>query len=615
MLLPLHERLQSFRSSAFDEGVPGRPSSDSTPAADPAADQTVGSVPTRPADPSRKNPTLATHANPTMLPERSFRMGPIGRPVVAQRTLPTSTAGDDGPAAAAPQRSLLFARKGPVLSVETMGPRRIAVGKESAYEVTIQNRGEVGAEDVVVYITLPPWAAIAGTQVSTGATQAAAPDQAARPFQWRVGHLPAQSREKLVLRIVPHESRPFDLAVRWDYQPVASQAMIEVQEPKLEIGLDGPREVLYGQKEVYTLKIANPGTADAENVFIELVPVGPGTNQPVSHNLGRIGAGGRKTIEVELTARQVGNLTIQVQVRADGGLHAELAEKGLVRRAALQVDVEGPKVQYVGGVASYRICVRNPGTAPARNVNLSVNLPPAAKYLSGIENARVEADGAKVQWALDALEPAAERTFILNCRLELPGSTQIDVVSTAEGDLTASAGMATRVEAMADLTLEVKDPAGPVPLGEEATYQVRIHNRGTKKAPNVQVVAYFSRGIEPIRAEGAQHKVQSGQVVFSPIPSLGPGEDLLLKVYARAETAGNHIFRAEVHCQPLDIRLVSEDTTHFYEDDSVLRQALRPSPPAKVPSASVQPPPPGVQKERTPARVTAGWPTPAPARR
>lgn len=512
------------------------------------------------------------------------------------------------------KHGLLFTQKVPVLNVETVGPRQIAVGKESAYEVTLQNRGEVGADEVVVYVNLPPWADVVGARVSAGATQAAAPGRAAQPLQWRIAHLPARGREKLMLRIVPRESRPFDLGVRCDYQSVASQAMIEVQEPKLAIELDGPREVLYGEKQVYALKLSNTGSGDAENVLIKLVPIGTGGNQPVSHELGTIPAGQRKTIEVELTARQVGNLTIKVEVQGDGGLYAELAESVLVRRAVLQVDIEGPKVQYVGGMASYRISVRNPGTARASNLKLSVNLPPAAKYLSGIEGSRLEANGTKLEWSLEGLEPAHEQTFVLNCRLDLPGSTQIHVLSSADGNLTASAGMTTQVEAMADLVLEVKDPAGPLPTGKEAAYEIRVRNRGTKNAPNVQVVTYFSRGIEPTAADGVQHKVEPGQVVFSPIPSLAPGEDLVLKVFARAETAGNHIFRAEVHCQSLGTRLVSEDTTHFYQNDSASRQISRLSSPGTLPSPA-GPPQDADRQEPTAAPVTAGKPTPAAPRR
>ncbi len=53
-----------------------------------------------------------------------------------------------------------MARKSPLLSVETKGPRRIAIGKEATYEVTIQNSGEVVAEEVVVFVGLPESAEI-----------------------------------------------------------------------------------------------------------------------------------------------------------------------------------------------------------------------------------------------------------------------------------------------------------------------------------------------------------------------------------------------------------------------------------------------------------------------
>ncbi len=605
MLRPLYERLKSFRTSAFDSGGSGKPSTDS----DLASDSPTAA---RPGVSRPNHPTAATRNTHVVPSEPSFQVAPLARPLIAQRA-PRSARADASEPGPSEERGLLFARKGPVLSVETVGPRRISVGKASAYEVTIRNRGEVGAEDVVVYVALPSWADVAAARVSKGTTQDEAPAGAAEPFQWRVGDLPAQGRERLRLSIIPRESRPFDLAVRWDYQPVASQAMIEVREAKLNIELDGPREVVYGEKGVYTLKLSNEGNGDAENVFIELVPVGAGASQPVSHNLGKIAAGQRKTIEVELTARQVGDLTIKVQVRGDGGLHAELAEKVLVRRAALQVDVEGPKVLYVGAVGSFRVCVRNPGTAPATGLHFSASLPPGTKYLSGIKGSRLEANGTKLEWDLETLAPAGERTFVINCRFGLPGSSQINVTSTAAGDLTASAGATARVEAMADLAMEAKDPSGPVAVGEDAVYEVRIRNRGTKKAPNVEVVAYFSRGIEPTAAEGCQHKIEPGQVVFSPIPSLAPGEELVLRIHAQAETAGNHIFRAEVHCRPLGTRLVSEDTTHFYQDDSVSRHASGHSPAAETLSPYTPPPPSPAQEGRAPA--VGGRPTPAAPRR
>jgi len=518
-----------------------------------------------------------------------------GRPVITRRALPglgsesdgvtseTAAAADSSATAApsevSPRREIshrdadatnqpggvLFAQRSPVISVDTIGPRKIAVGKESAYQIRIRNTGEA-ADDVVVNILLPAWADVLGAEASVGATQLPSAAVADEPFLWRIGRLDANSQERLVLRIVPRESRPFDLAVRWNYKPVFQQAMIEVQEPRLAMSLEGPNEVVYGQRDLYKLRLSNTGNGPAENVMITLMPIGGGDNVPASHQIGSIQPNEEKVIEIELTARQTGHLTIQVEARGDNGVAAELAEKVLVRRAALVLNVDGPKVQFVGAVANYRVVVGNPGNAPARDVQVVAAIPAGAKYLEGIDGAKLHANGTKLAWTIDHLEPGAERQYRFQTTLGLPGASRLELLATAEDDVTASAQMTTRVEAMADLAMEVRDSTAPVAVGEDTIYELRVRNRGTKSAENVEIVAYFSRGIEPVAVEGAAHRIAAGQVVFSPIPSLPAGGERLIKIRARAEEPGNHIFRAECYCKPLGTRLVSEETTHFYTD-------------------------------------------------
>ncbi len=461
---------------------------------------------------------------------------------------------------------MLFTQKGPVLGVETFGPQTIAVGRESSYRVVIQNSGDVAAADLIVYVQLPAWADVLGAEATTGATQLPTGGEGA--FVWRIGQMEAQSDERLTLRLVPRESRPFDLAVRLEYQPLARQAMIEVQEPKLQMQLEGPREVNFGQSETYRLRLRNTGNGPAENVVITLLPVGAGSSQPISHRAGVVEAGAEKLIEVELTARQPGNIAVEVEARGEGDLHAELSEQILVRRAELELAAEGPGVRFVDSEVEYELRVTNPGNAPARNIRMTAVIPSGGKYLSGIEDAHLEANGTRVSWMVPALEPGTEQTYRLRASLGLPGKNRLELQARADDALTASAEALTRVEAMADLALEVEDPRAPVPVGSDAVYRLRIRNRGTKAAEHVEIVGYFSRGVEPVSAEGAPNRIGPGQVVFSPIASLAAGSETVLTVRARAEQPGNHVFRTEMHCKPLDSRLVREETTHFYQDDS-----------------------------------------------
>jgi uncharacterized repeat protein (TIGR01451 family) len=459
---------------------------------------------------------------------------------------------------------LLFTRQSPILSVESMGPRRISVGKESTYAVIVRNSGRVAADQVVVIVTLPDWAEVLGTEVSRGGTANPAQGAAGAGLRWEVGQLKGGASEKLVLRIVPRRSQPFDLAVQWDYTPVASQAMIEVQEPKLDVRLEGPREVLFGESEIYRLELANSGTGDAENVEIDLLPFGTGESVPSTHNVGTIEAGQTKVIELELTARQTGTLTIQVDARDDGGAAAHVAHEVAVHRPALALDVQAPSLQYVGTEAKCLIRVTNPGTANATDVALTATMPPGTEYVSSTGEGQLAPDHRTVTWSLGDLEVGAEATLELTCKLARGGLSRLEISSSAAGGLTASQQATIRVEAIADLELDVVDPAGPIPVNSEAAYEVRIRNRGTKSAEQVEVIAYFSQGIEPTTAEGGRHQMAPGEVLFDAIPSLAAGQEVSFKIKARAEAAGNHVCRVEVYCKTLGTRLVSEETTYFY---------------------------------------------------
>ena len=143
----------------------------------------------------------------------------------------------------------------------------------------------------------------------------------------------------------------------------------------------------------------------------------------------------------------------------------------------------------------------------------------------------------------------------------------MQVVGSAAGDLSDSAAATTNVEALADLKLDVSDPQGPIPVGDEVTYEIHLRNRGTKAAENVDVAGYFSQGIEPIAAQGSTYHLSPGQVVFHPIASIAPGTEVLLRIKARAETAGTHIFRAEVACSKAGTKLATEETTLFFGDN------------------------------------------------
>jgi hypothetical protein len=132
----------------------------------------------------------------------------------------------------------------------------------------------------------------------------------------------------------------------------------------------------------------------------------------------------------------------------------------------------------------------------------------------------------------------------------------------------ASASTVTKIEALADLTLEVHDPRGPVAVGSNAEYKVVVRNRGTKAAEGIDIVTFFSEGLEASQVVGAEHQVGTGQVAVRTIPTLAAGAEVTIGVTCQADRGGNLVFRAEVTCRNPGTKLAAEETTHFYGEET-----------------------------------------------
>ncbi len=467
------------------------------------------------------------------------------------------------PAAERPDERLLVSRRSAVLVVETLGPRQIVIGKEATFQVKLQNLGDVAAMGVEVRVQTPAGAEITGANPSRGST-GGHPVQG-QPLIWNVVSLPARGTEVLDLQILPRQSNAFDLSVAWTMQPDASQTMIEVQEPQLQLAIAGPTEVLYGDTQVYQLTIANPGTGDAENVQVQLMPIEGGDQPMAVQDVGTIAAGAKRQLELELTARQAGHIHIDATATADLGLEARASEKVLVRRASLTVDVIGPAAKYTGTMAEYKFRVANPGNAPAEHLEIVAQLPPGCEYVESTNGGRLDKEAHTLSWTVDELAPDREMVFSVQVTLQQPGSNMLNVTAKADRELADSGGATTIVETLADLKLEISDPRGPLPVNEDTVYELRLWNRGSKAARDIEVVVFFSEGVEPVSAQGGTHRLAPGQVVFNAIPSLGVDDEIKFKIVARATRPGNHVFRTEVQCQDAGTRLAAEETTHFYD--------------------------------------------------
>jgi len=474
------------------------------------------------------------------------------------------------PAAAAPAGKQLAAAEMPGIRVVTEGPSEILIRELTQYEVRVENRGAMDANGIVVQTSLPAWAEVKGHNVTAGTLKPATEDSG--HLEWTLPNLPAGVVERLFVRIQPTGAGRFDVATNWTTLPQTVTAQVTVREPKLAIEIDGPDEIIFGQSQKYNVRVLNPGDAAASNVLFKLVSE---SGEPLEQKIGNIPAGKESSFEIEVTARELGQLQISGSAMADLDLAAAANKSVAVAAAKLEATISGPPLKFQHTDAIYHLQLTNSGRAASESISGEIRFPAGITYVGGLPEARVE--GERLVWDIGSLLAGATKEFEFTCKMDQTGQHPLTVQCSGSAGGQASVEIETAVQAIADLKLMVIDPPAPAAVGSEVVYEVEINNRGSKDAEDVRVVTQFGNGIEPIRVEGHAGDVLTGQVLFHPIPRIAGGQQLKLKIVAKADRAGDHRFRAEVRSG--ESVLIAEEATIFVElrNERISRSSSEPA--------------------------------------
>ncbi len=495
--------------------------------------------------------------NVAELPKDTLQLSPPTKPIDSAESDTQGDAVGNQMRGAAKDGNLLAGSTSelPGIRVTTSGPGSILIRQNAEYEVRIENRGEIDADGVLIRALIPEWADLRGQAASHGAIEVDK-EGAAERLIWTINQLPAGASETMTLRLTASRSGNYDLDIDWTLVPHKSVTRVQVREPRLNLTIEGPEEVVFGESQTYKVRVLNPGNGTASNVIFTL---SPNSATPQSQKIGDIPPGKEAQFDVELTAQDLGDLKIHGLAAGELALRAEAEKTIRVSAAKLEAVLTGPQVKYQNTDGLYSLQIQNHGDAASQNIIASLRLPSGVQYLGGFEEA--VQDNQFLRWNLEQLAPGAVRTYQFRCTMSETGEHlfAFDCRGTAAG--AAAVSIATRVESIADLVLSVSDPVAPAPIGTDVPYEIVIRNRGSKEATDVRAIAQFSHGVEPNRIEGHSGEVMTGQVLFDAIPRIGAGEEVRVRVIAKADRPGHHRFRAEIRSG--DTVLVAEEATHY----------------------------------------------------
>jgi hypothetical protein len=522
----------------------------------------VEAIATDSPTPTDDEPVLT--APPESGPSASKASTPAAAATAAKSQAATSQA-----AAATKNPGVRVTQSTPSLAIEMVGPERVSVGKEAAYILKLENKGPASMRDVVISIAIGEGAEVTEARASSGSTSLASK---AAGCLWRFEKLDPFAEHELALTVTPHKSVPAALEVTWTYAQPAFRATLAVDEPKLELELAGPTDVIYGQHQAYHLTIKNPGTGDAEHVVVRL----PSAEDAVgsTFHVGTLKAGAHTTLELDVAANHTGRMAIQAEVSGDENLRVSANKEILVHRPGLEVVVSTPRAHYAGAPATCEVRVRNPGDSPAHNVHLSVKLPEGAELISTSDDGALSESKGEIAWKMAELAPGAEKLLSIKCKLSKPGEVSIDAIATAGNDLQSTNSAAVQVVPVAALTLDVVGAPGPIAVGTTTEYTITIRNCGTTSAEDLELLGIFSDGLAPIGSQDNSGEIAERTIKLTPA-SISVGGAAHYKVMASASASGNHQLRVELRSKSLGVRLAQELSTFFYVEQASAGSANR----------------------------------------
>jgi uncharacterized repeat protein (TIGR01451 family) len=489
--------------------------------------------------------------------------GPIGLPPTTSAPDQLETAGQlESQATGKPGPAELEGPQTPTLTVEKTAPAEIRVGVPAKFVIKVQNRGEVAADQVLVRDEIPH-----GTQLLATVPQANRLSDGA--IMWQMGTIKPGEEVTATMELMPVAEGEIGSVATISLQASASARTLATR-PQLEIEQSAPRQVLIGEDVVFSIRLSNRGSGSATNVVLkEDVPTGlkHAAGRELEYEVGTVKPGETQQLPLTLSAEKPGRIENVLVARADGNIEVHHRLQMEVVAPELQVEIEGPDRRYLNREFALTIALRNPGTAPAKEVELVAHLPRALKFVNANNAGYYEQSNHSVHWSLEEL-PAKE-TGMVRVTLLPTEITQQKVRAEAKAQLGLAHAVEKEVsiEGLAALLFTLADVTDPIEVGGQTTYEIRVVNQGSKAATNVRVAAAVPAGMRAIGGDGpTQVVLEPHRVGFEPLPRLAPQTDATFKIHVYGEQPGDKRFRVLLSSDEMRDPVTKEESTHVYSD-------------------------------------------------
>ena len=375
-------------------------------------------VPTEGVEPLGKSPSKVRPSMPMELGGEFTDAPPPRTPATKKRRAEidpptTMDLSGDGVAGDASQKGL----QQPRVTIEKIAQQQAVLEQPLIYTIIVKNTGSVVAHNVVIEDRIPKGTELLGTSPRA--------ELSGKRLIWNEPSLKPNEEKKISIKVVPKQEGPIGSVARVYFATEVS-AELQVAIPQLEftVKASGQNRVYVERPVVFTNNVRNDGNLRVANVRVaEVVPAGMefetasdgGKYDPnlkaVVWTLGPLAPGDDRAVTVKYVPKETGTLGGKITATGATGSTASVnSTVDVVGRPELQMEtLSATGVVTVGDRITSKLQLKNAGTAPARNVQLSIRLPSELRLVE-VRGRNFQKKGDRV--VFDLIDELAPRTNI-----------------------------------------------------------------------------------------------------------------------------------------------------------------------------------------------------------
>lgn len=351
-------------------------------------------------------------------------------------------------------RGMITKVSAPSVTIKKEGPEKVVVGDTVTYRIVVQNNGRVTVRDLEVQEMIDKGLTYEDRELSRGTVDGrlmSSIDPKSGERMWSIPALSPGQSQVIEYRVKAKTTGKLGSTVHVKGNGILKQTTFdtEVLTAQLQIQAEGPaaEKGMVGQAASYRVVVANRGSAELKNVCVrclfppDMKPTratnsGQSFRESVQWIFEKMAPGETKEVKVSLNTSVPGTRALKFVAKADKGKEQEqLVRTEFVGVPSLSWDADIPPAASVGRNFTYKVTVSNTGTAPAKNVQLKLDLPPNVDFVSSSPDSSkgFSANSKLIIFQPYEIPAAKKTTYTIEVKARSAGNAPAVFTLTGEG--------------------------------------------------------------------------------------------------------------------------------------------------------------------------------------